>query len=298
MQNKYTYPTFWPFLALLINRIIDNEASQAPKRIGKYVLKKNLKRSKNFSFGIYGDGKATYFAKIWRGTVLDINYYNLVNEYRVIETLKNRVLDKEVQNILVPGVHDTIDRKNLFAVFYPYLKGRRLTSYNETTQKRVMEKVINSIESWSDTLSKNKSIRIRGENPILTLPFFTLMLCINEPGKSKRIIKMATSSWLWFYNNRKSKKVFMHGDLSPDNIISTQGKVWLLDWEEACSTFPDFDLNYLVVTQPNDFWMRSMRRIYANRMNKNLQTYIALRQAFFNIRNSQIKNQLISRIYV
>ncbi len=298
MQKKYPYFTLWLYMALLINRIVDNKIPRLPHRLGKYKLEKNLKESENFSFGIYSDGKSDYFAKVWRGKILDINYYNLKNESRVIEMLKSKIFSKRKQEIFIPYIHDTIEQNNLFAVFYPYIKGRRLTSYNKAVQKRVMEKVIGSVGYWSNFISRDKSIKAAGVSPILSLPFYTLILCINEPKKSKEIIKTAAASWLWFYKNRSIKKVFMHGDLSPDNIINTNGKIWLIDWEEAGTTFPNFDLNYLAVTQSKDFWMRSINKVSKKQINKHLQTYIALRQAFFNLRNPGIKNQLMNKIYV
>ena len=108
--------TFFASIALILNKIIYKKTLSLPKNLAGYELIKKITKKddvKNFWLGIYIKKGKKYFIKIWQGKLKDLNYYSMLNEYRICQKMKR-----------VPKAIDLITEGDATVAIFEYLEGK------------------------------------------------------------------------------------------------------------------------------------------------------------------------------
>lgn len=268
----------------MINKTEKEYAQFLPNHIGAYYLNKSMTGSENFAVGIYEKDGIKYFAKVWRGRFKDVNYYNLKHEYKVMKEIHKKSGGKIAGHIRVPAIYDSLSYNHVLAIFYEFIEGSLLTSFSPEIQTASITRILKSLKNYDLFHTTDRSsLLFQKIEILLSLPLLTLALCLMDRRRSKIVIREAARSWIWFLRDSSWTSSVAHGDLLPNNILRKNNELWILDWEEAKPTFSDYDINYLVVTARNTTIIRNISRTFHSRMNRYLQTYIAIRHSFFNV---------------
>ncbi len=255
--KKKTVPTYFP-------------------EIGKYKIISKINKAQivgNFSLGIYTDGTEKVFIKTWSGLMRDFNYYSLVNEY-----FANTVMQKKLSltlyrdEVYIPIVKDVICTKGLLALVFEYKDGKHLETFSQEYQKEVLVKVCSALSMITDTFTAEESAFFARRSHmfyVLSFPLVFTAFAFLFPKKillaTRASIKSISSIGPFF----KQRLVVAHRDITPQNLLVQDGKIYLLDCEEmalapassdviSCMMNPDFtsirsDLVQMFLQAQNSF---------------------------------------------
>jgi len=279
MKNILTLPRLaLAAIGTFINSIIIKNYYQAPLSIGKYKLLREVYRRdrvKNLTMGIYQFQHKKFFIKSWSGKVKDLSYYYLLNEFYLQSYLNQKI---STQYFAFPTSVDLISHPQTLSAVFEYIDGHSLEKAPIHQQVEVIESIIKELAKFS---SPANPLSRRGQfQYILMLPFIYLASLIIRP-LSLRQSNLALLKCLrsFFSDNFAVKLSLAHRDLTPDNVIISGKKIYLLDSENIILTWPNYDLVFLSI-------FPKYRRLYQSLSSKMsvsesifLKNYLLLQQS-------------------
>lgn len=248
-------------LNLLVNAAKNHHSDNAPRniiklpaRIGKYRLVKDLTEAKHgeVSVGLYSsaNGKKVV-AKIWTGHLKNYSYHSLRNEYLVydmVNKLISRISTKvpnDLKDVHVPKLVSYTEYAFQSILLIEWIEGKTLESYSD---KKVFDGyflISRYLDFLSDHVSKNelKNISIRtGIHYIFLYPLL-LIKALASNFKSRGVILRGIPSYLNMVLplvlNKKLSLV--HRDLHFKNIIVSDGKLYIIDFQLLTYTYKIYE---------------------------------------------------------
>lgn len=256
IPNPNLVTTILSGIIFILKSKLNNSKAQIPNSIGKYQLVKILKNDpyfNNYSVGEYTYNDQSYFIKTWRGKIKDLNYYSLINEYKVNNILF-RYLSKSTDKISVPQPIDLIYGKNSVSIVLTFLKGKTLNTFSTDKQAEVIKDILTELKNVTNHLS-DKDMKIFSKRGftfyISLLPFITIAAVLSDFKNTKLYITSSIKSVNYLWNIRHKKLVLCHRDLLPENIMIQNEKIYILDSERAVLTYDNYDLYYLSLNHDN-----------------------------------------------
>lgn len=221
---------------------------KAIERVGQYALLSSTKKDsfRNFSMGVYTDGKEKVFIKTWSGRVKDLKYYSLVNEYLVSLILRKKLAESEYKDrIFVPEVKDIVVGKNSLSVVFEYIDGEHLDTFPIERQGAVLREICEAFEKISPSLTEEersfftkRTLRFY----VFSLPLLLGAVSIWSPRNFFLSARYAFKNIFSAHRLKGQSLSIAHRDLTPKNICIRNGKVYVLDCEGVVLTLPPYDL--------------------------------------------------------
>jgi hypothetical protein len=232
----------------------DNVTTLLPSKIGKYRLVKDLTEAKHgeVSVGLYSTtGGKKVVAKIWFGHHKDYSYHSLRNEYLVydmVNKLINRISKKlptDLKAVHVPKLVSYTEYAFQSILLIEWIEGKTLESYSD---KKVFDSYF-LVSRYLDFLSNHilkselKSISTRtGVHYIFLYPLLLIKALLSN-FKSRDVILRGIPSYLkmilpLLFNKKLS---LVHRDLHFKNIIVSEGKLYIIDFQLLTYTYKVYE---------------------------------------------------------
>ncbi len=275
----------------LLSLVSSKNKSKIVRKIGPYLLDKKIKKENGFNpyfVGIYKKDNKKYFIKTWNGSIKDYNYQILVNELVINEVLYHKLLKGKIRT---PKIIEYLLNKNSLSVVYEYIGGRLLFSYPLDFQTRIMSKIINLFKKASlKTNSKYLSILEKKDKSfyISSLSYITLLSLISSPKAYSLILNAYIKALVNLFNIRHSNLMINHGDLSPDNILVSKNKYYVLDCGRLALTLPEYDLTYISLNPIFSKLSKNVSRQLGVQVNQFLKIYLSLQ--YLKLQDPKTKN--------
>jgi hypothetical protein len=236
-----------------------------PPTIGKYRLKKFINTARTFPFrkGIYQDASGKkYFAKIWVGTRRDVHYYELKHEIqtsRILSIIAKKPqamrLSKSAKTSFVTYV-DHFEEKGRLVYISNFIEGKTLTEWPNAEKNfdfyhacvafahRMGEFCTPTDQS---VISQKKLIWF-----VLLYPLLVTYAILKRPKFAPLIISgIAVFARGIPQLHRHKRIVFVHGDIQPNNVMVSKGRVYILDLEQSFFSYPEFETLTSVANRKN-----------------------------------------------
>lgn len=204
-----------------------------PTQLGEWKLFKEVNTGVNFSTGIYKSSKDTVFVKMWAGKLKNSKYYRLKNELSLYTSL--RKYSKEQNSIVtVPRLIKEIDNGTSLIGIIEYIDGSSLKE--ATTDKKVDQyvKVLDYLTNATEFIQKENKIlgKLNTLDNLKLLPIYFGVRAFWHPKQLLSLLKLAIFYVLNIRALMTSEKLTLaHRDLHLENIITSSGKIYLIDLE-------------------------------------------------------------------
>jgi LmbE family N-acetylglucosaminyl deacetylase/thiamine kinase-like enzyme len=220
-----------------------------PDSIGKYRLEKIktvIGSDNNYLYGIYmEDGSRNRsFAKLAMGSNYSISSRGLANEILAYKTLPidhdNAHQSKQhLLSVKTPRYIDSIETSEIQALLLSYIKGSHIGNIPTSQKIRMIESVLLHMKTINTKLGK-KIHNAKQRNMLYYLFAFPIILS-RAIWRYPEYFFLFLKSMLRFYSSipfiRHNPYVFVHRDISYDNIINTQDALYLIDFQQAVMTY-------------------------------------------------------------
>ncbi len=282
-MTNLTQPNLFQLLfsgvALQLNSLIFKSPKLPPSKFGNYTLVRQIPKSdkfSNMSICIYKKNSKKYFVKLWLGGLRDLNYNFLVNEYLTNQHLI-QVFSKA--SFSIPKSVECILGSFGAAFVYEFIdNGTPLDNFPTTYQAKIVASVINKINSIKISHEESaKPLTIRpGWFYLLLLPFITLLTIIHDFKNAMLYFKTFTACLKDYATLDLNNFYLSHRDLTPNNILIKNHRVYLVDGESFVYTAKGYDISFLS-NQPNcSAVYKTLKDKYALRAQPFFEKYIAL----------------------
>ncbi len=258
-------------------------------QIGNYRLVKELHKAdrtdRNFEIGIYTDGTHTYFIKTWQGMVKDSNYYNLLNELLVNETIHGLLENaRKLSGISTPRVVGWHTGKHSFSVIFEYIEGKNLQEFPAEFQVRILGRVLEAFETISCELEDHQRrlfAQRGGFSYLVSLPIVVLLAVIHNIRAFPMIIRCAFQCVRAFFRSFTPALTLAHRDIGPDNVIVTDDCFYVVDFERMALTYPLYDITSLGLEPTYTELVTMMKKNFMYVEDEFLRLFIFLWRAAF-----------------
>jgi serine/threonine protein kinase len=254
------------------------KAYKIPKLIDGYVLIKKLssKNSARFTTGIYQKNHRKYIIKTWNGLIKDLNYYSLLNEYRVDKLLSNKCIHLTGLSIRIPKSYKLIQNSSSLSAVFEYIDGKELKKYTAKFQSDTYKNIVSELAQVYKRLSLKEKSQLDKRSflfyglTLLPLTFVSIFVSGDIISSTKCMLK-----GLIGLTHCKKWLTLAHRDLSGNNILIKGNHTYLLDTERMVITLAGYDLVHLAQNPDVD---RLSRRKIVNQYLKNnfLWFYVSL----------------------
>jgi len=255
------------------------EKANSPKALGKYVKVENIDKkdnSKLVSLGVYKKNNKYFFIKVWHGRIRDITYYLLLNEFYVSSLLFKKMHGQ----VSVPKPIETIVTPNCMSFVYQYVNGKQLDKFSKKTQADVVSKIIRELEKKSEDLTRHERL-IFGQKKYSSYIYISLVIYLRfiilDPKNIVKYTQLITKELVQFSKlvlSNNQTKYIAHRDLTPDNIIVSGNKIYLLDFENTILTKKYYDIDFLRVSPENYLLSRVVTKRFSYRKDSLMEKYI------------------------
>lgn len=254
-----------------------------PKQIGKYTLVNDIEKERgysySFSLGVYEYNKKKYFIKHWQGTIKDLNYSSLVNEYLLGDLMAKKLNSVKRTGLHAPNVIEHLALPNSFSVVYEYIDGKSLSLYPEVVKSKILFDALETLRTISTSLTvKERTLFSERSLLFYVLSFFPLSLFVLlMNGKyAGTIIKSFTKSLFQLGKKRQIKYGIAHRDLDATNIVMAGNTAYLTDFETMVITLAGYDMVRLTLMPDIKKFPEYFTSVLAEPENIFLRTYILL----------------------
>lgn len=248
---------FQLFLGVLIFFLKPLSMPKEVETIGKYRLVSKISKDvfNNFFIGLYTDGSRTVFIKTWSGWIPDNNYHALINEYVTLSVVRKLLRDSSYKDtIRVPEVYDILISSHSVSVVFEYIEGKHLDQFSKEYRRDAVLKILNCLRDISRNIPYEETLSLRRrnwQNYVFTSPLVLLGIMMFYPSKLGLAFRAFFKNSASLSDLSKERLVLAHRDISYENIIIADKKIYLVDFEEMalapesadiayCFTHPDF----------------------------------------------------------
>lgn len=196
-----------------------------------------------YFIGIYRKNKKLYFIKTWDKTKKDFDYFDLLNEYSRGRALAHLISKYHFSGFTTPAPLELIAGGRILSLVYDFVPGRSLHELNKREQAKYLLRVTDGLMELSQhmTASDRKSFPLLGNMQfIINLPIISLIAIARSPGSVLHIISefiICIKTFRWF----DQPLYLAHRDLSPENILISANRLYLIDCSSLVLTFPHYD---------------------------------------------------------
>ncbi len=224
-----------------------------PNFVDGYELLYTVKKSNNASrlaIGVYTKGGRKFFVKFWNGRIKDLTYYFLVHEYLVTRLLSKRFNSKD-SNVRTSEIIGAYENSRWLLVIFDFIEGVTLEKLSLVEKAKYWNNARIALQKVSKLLSQEEG-KIIGSRGLL---FYSMVLSILLPvililskGSRRTIFKAWLQNLKRIGSLSRTDLVLAHRDLMPNNIIlGEDSRVYIVDWDNARITLPDYDFANLRV---------------------------------------------------
>jgi cellulose synthase/poly-beta-1,6-N-acetylglucosamine synthase-like glycosyltransferase/glycosyltransferase involved in cell wall biosynthesis/O-antigen/teichoic acid export membrane protein len=257
-----------------------------PQTIGRYHLQKEILRNGNVKstlIGVYESENKKYLIKSWQGSIKDLNYYYLVNEY-----LTNKVLFQKISGLpensqlKLPQVMECIASSESLTVVFEYIEGTSLSLLPIDQQVQVWREVANTLKTISGQLTDSEKNYFRTRTPLnylAFLPFLTATLLFFSPKNYKTILRSLRNCLNNTQSLRRFSLTLAHRDLLLSNIMVSDQNIYLLDCENMALTVEGYDFAFMSVQPRHQNLANVLVRDFFHLNTIFLQNYICIHHA-------------------
>lgn len=272
-----------------------------PDKVGEYsLISRVIKKYQvnNFGIGIYGYKGKKFFVKTWCGSLRDISYYSLINEYLVNRLMYEKLLSLKSE-IKVPKLIDCIQSKNSVSVVFEYVKGNDISSLPFKKQKVFYGKIIGAFDKVTKDLTESERKQFTKRHfgfYLLSLPYLALVTIYTNPkliGSVFKALRTCLGSAIFVSSSKLS---IAHRDLLPEHIKISRDGIYVLDCENLVLTIPGYDLSDLTIRAYKFLRNASFLRRNNSNQYKFLESYISIHRAAGKVANRYTR--YLNRVYV
>lgn len=249
MKNNYIKLTLIWITSKFRDIFFPKQIKSSSKKIGKFKLIRRIevgKKTRDFILGEYEYKNKRYFIKSWYGLIKDFSYFNLIYEYKLSKLLSNKRYEKWIKiKFIKPQL--LIEDVNSVSVVYPFILGKKLSSYPLKYQVKVIDLIVDNLMIMSQKLDSKslKYFSIRNKYFYLIYAFIALfVIFLRGKKKVKDLFSFTTSMAMDFILD--NQKTIAHGDLHPDNILISNNNIYLLDCENMMLSVANYDIYNLI----------------------------------------------------
>jgi serine/threonine protein kinase len=281
-----SYELFFGSLGIIINRLLFKNRINPPLLIGKYRLVRLIpahSSANNVSLGIYEYRNKRFFIKTWFGKIKDLNYYYLVNQLRTSDFLFSKLMQLRFpQSVYFPEVVGHVHNPDSLSVITKFISGRELGDYPVEQQAYAIAASMAALQKISDNLSPSEKKLFLSQGPVsqaILLPIIGLALIVASPENIAAILTQLFRCVKLLPRTLGQTLVLSHRDLTPDNILLSRHRIYILDTELAALTLPGYDLSFLAATPKFSLLAGLSSKLSKSVPNPFLTAYIKLHQS-------------------
>jgi len=220
----------------------------------KFIKDLRPQLSARVKTGLYSDNrKHKVVIKNWQGKIKDISYLNLKSETNSLASL-NSIYDREYSKlpqslkfVKIPKIYQTKNSLNQLTLISEYKAGKPLSDVKSVKSQH---KFYRQVLSFLDFLSKKATPReiklLRRKtlpHYLCIFPLIWITAVIQNIKLFPLLLKVLPIYLITGLSNLdQTRTQIVHGDLNFKNVLVSQKEISLIDCEQTCFTFPEFEL--------------------------------------------------------
>lgn len=274
------------FVGSIIFLVNGSVCPEYPAYIGPYRFVRRIPKSiavNKFAVGIYEREGKRFFIKTWYGTLKDIRYYALLNEYFVCQVVRKKIEQTAYKGkISIPEIHDFVTDEHSLSIVSEYIDGIELGDLSLRKQADVIYEICEVFREITHILTnEDKKIFTRHTISLHVLSTLSAVLIsiYKYPKKTLIILKSLCRSLVSAQYFRCRELILAHRDLSLSNVLIKGDMVYIVDCEEMVLTLPSHDVTAVSMSPGFQNVEENETRGMSTPNNAFLQNYIALHGA-------------------
>jgi hypothetical protein len=230
-----------------------------PAHIGNYTFVNTAEHPEKrspYEFAIYQDARGVrVFAKRWRGMVKGAAYYWLHNE-AVVNAVLTAMIERDREAfepfcVTVPRYIGFVEERGSAIILSEFVAGTYLADASPVEQGTAFERILGFLNAVDGQLTpiERRLLRRRGMwHMAATLPFMAVRAALRYPDLTWMIVQSCIAAYRRFPSLiRRTARVFVHRDVHGMNVIMSDRKAVLLDFQFSVLADPLWELAVLAV---------------------------------------------------
>lgn len=244
MRSKLT-----TLFELLRNEPVKGLVSELPRHFGPYKLEHRLANSRNrpFLLGEYIEERGRRVViKFWKGKRVDRHYFALKQEAMVLELISRLGMSRghgRSLKIGFPRYIESIEYPGVLAMVSEFVEGEKNFNLKSAEYMGIFNAIADYMRVVYDQIKDSGNIRVKdGSYYFAMFPLLVFLAFRNKPSHRGVLIRAVARFYqdVWKLFGSTDLNV-VHGDLHPDNILLTSGRIYLLDCEQLMCTYAEYE---------------------------------------------------------
>lgn len=193
-----------------------------------------------YQLAIYvNDDNKKVIVKMCKGYFLNTKFKWLLNEisvYRFIHSLKSKT------NIKIPRTFQIFKNDNSLYFAIQYIEGQTIANLSSVRKARIFGLILKYFKVINSKSNKIRNFKIAKRGPIYwisILPILSIIAIFKFPRHFKSIVKANIyTAWSIPSLLKRKDRCLIHRDLNDNNVLRSNGQIFLIDFELACIADP------------------------------------------------------------
>ncbi len=303
-RNSSLFTYALGYIVLYIKMLRGKTEEKPLSNIANYILYKEINRANEtnkFSIGLYKKDNKKYFIKTWHGSIKDMFYHFLLNEYQVNLVLYQLLHQhKDIIGIRTPRAIEFVTRAQSASLVMEFIEGKPIKNLPSKIQMQIITNVMKDLELLSKKITNtmaNKLHKRTKKSYVSLLILETILLLIKSPNDLFIILRMFFSLLISLIRTQQTKLVLSHRDLTPNNVMIKNKKTYLIDCEQVALTLPGHDLCYLAINKEFPSLMKQAKLSLHTVKNKFIRNFLIMQLSVAGEKFFSIDREFLNQLY-